>query len=86
MADAKQKEAWNHTAQLLAMTANANNDWKKNPKGYESIDFMPASLRPRKSRLEREADAMHYHLNQLAQLPAEKFDEAFQRFVNRMKD
>lgn len=86
MAEARDSNEWNRTAEQLSMLANVNNDPKKNPKGYESRQFHPYLRNRPKSKLEREAEAMAYHMNSLADVPEEKFDEAFDRFFNRGKD
>lgn len=85
MSRARSSEAWDHTSQLLSLLANANNDWKKNPKGYDPIDFHPYERAKPKTKEQREAEAMQYHMNQLAQLPAEKFDAAFEAFIKRFE-
>lgn len=86
MARARMSDSWDRASQLLALLANANNDWKKNPKGYEAVDFHPFERNKPKSKEQREAEAMCYHLNTLAQLPADKFDAAFEAFIRRFKD
>ncbi len=47
MAHARQRDAWNHTATLLAMLANVNRDPKKG-RAFKPADFhpIPASERP----------------------------------------
>jgi hypothetical protein len=40
MADARQREAWNHTASLLALLANCHRDPKR-ARSYTLADFHP---------------------------------------------
>ena len=49
MADAARGEAWQHTAWLAAMIANANRDPKKKPSPFTPDDFNPMVRRDRKS-------------------------------------
>jgi hypothetical protein len=41
MAEGRIRENWNHTAQLMALTANINRDPKRKPKPYSPADFHP---------------------------------------------
>ena len=41
MAEATRREAWQHTAWLSAMIANANRDPKKKPSPFQPDDFNP---------------------------------------------
>lgn len=54
MSESKQRDKWNHTAQLLAMTANCNRDRKKKSSPFTSDDFNPYSDQNRKP--EKKAD------------------------------
>lgn len=49
MADATRREAWQHTAWLSAMIANANRDPKKKPSPFQPDDFNPLAKRDRKA-------------------------------------
>jgi len=41
MAEARSREAWNHTAAVMALIANCNRDPKKRGKPFEMTDFHP---------------------------------------------
>jgi len=41
MADGRVREEWNHTSQLMCLTANINRDPKRKPKPYAPADFHP---------------------------------------------
>jgi len=43
MSEAKQRDQWRHTSQLLALTANCNRDPKKQREPFTSDDFNPFS-------------------------------------------
>lgn len=45
MAEARRKDAWDHTSALLAMLANCNRDPKKRPRPYRPADFHPLTER-----------------------------------------
>ena len=49
MADAARREAWQHTAWLSAMIANANRDSKKKPSPFQPDDFNPMAARDKKA-------------------------------------
>ena len=49
MAEATRREAWQHTAWLSAMIANANRDPKKKPSPFQPDDFNPLARRDRKA-------------------------------------
>ncbi len=50
MAEARQVDAWNHTALLAVILANANRDDKKKKQPFEIHDFHPFCERPKKQR------------------------------------
>jgi hypothetical protein len=41
MAEAKRREAWQHTSSLIATLANIHRDPKKKPRPYSANDFQP---------------------------------------------
>lgn len=41
MADGRGRSAWSHTAQILAMIANANRNPKKKPSPFKPEEFFP---------------------------------------------
>lgn len=41
MAEGRQRDAWNHTASIMALTANVHRDPKQKRTPYESDDFHP---------------------------------------------
>ena len=47
MADGRQRDAWNHTAALMALTANCHRDPKQRSTPFEPNDFhpMPSTVR-----------------------------------------
>ena len=49
MAEATRREAWQHTAWLSAMIANANRDPKKKPSPFQPDDFNPLVRKDRKA-------------------------------------
>lgn len=49
MAEALRREAWQHTAWLSAMIANANRDPRKKPSPFQPDDFNPLAKRDRKA-------------------------------------
>jgi hypothetical protein len=49
MAEAARREAWQHTAWLSAMIANANRDPKKKPSPFQPDDFNPLTTKDRKA-------------------------------------
>jgi len=49
MAEATRREAWQHTAWLSAMIANANRDPKKKPSPFQPDDFNPLARKDRKA-------------------------------------
>ena len=49
MAEATRREAWQHTAWLSAMIANANRDPKKKPSPFQPDDFNPMARKDRKA-------------------------------------
>ena len=49
LAEAARREAWQHTAWLSAMIANANRDPHKKPSPFQPDDFNPLVQRDRKA-------------------------------------
>ncbi len=49
MAEAARKEAWQHTAWIAAMIANANRDPRRKPSPYSPDDFNPTLSRGQRS-------------------------------------
>jgi len=49
LAEAARREAWQHTAWLSAMIANANRDPKRKPAPFQPDDFNPLVQRDRKA-------------------------------------
>lgn len=49
MAEAARREAWQNTAWLSAMIANANRDPKKKPSPFQPDDFNPLARKDRKA-------------------------------------
>jgi len=49
MAEASRREAWQHTAWLSAMLANANRDSKKKPSPFQPDDFNPLVAKDKKA-------------------------------------
>lgn len=41
MAEGRMRESWNHTAQVMALTANIHRDPRKKPKAWTPADFHP---------------------------------------------
>ena len=41
MAEARRREAWSHTATLLAMTANVHRNPKKHTRPFSPVEFHP---------------------------------------------
>lgn len=41
MSQSKEREAWNHTADLLCLTANINRDTEARPEPFERAHFHP---------------------------------------------
>ncbi len=56
MAEAKQRDQWQHTAQQLAMTANCNRDAKKQPEAFTADDFNPLADAKHKPTAKEQAD------------------------------
>lgn len=84
MAEAKQRSNWDHTAQLLKMIAEVNNDWKKNPNGFEIHQFHPYRQLSKEDReAAAKAKAYMFHLKQLQNLPDDKIDAAIEAFFAR---
>ena len=50
MVEATRREAWQHTAWLSAMIANANRDAKKRPSPFQPDDFNPLVKKDRKAK------------------------------------
>ncbi len=50
MVDATRQEAWQHTAWLSSLIANANRDAKKHPKPFTPQDFNPMLTAKSKTR------------------------------------
>lgn len=86
IAEGKQSAEWDRTSQILAMTANVNNDFKANPKGYNPRDYHPYLIGRPKSKEEREDEAFRFHLEQIRNVPEDKFDETFDRFLQKVAD
>ena len=50
MADAAQRNTWQHTSSLLSMMANVARDGKKRPQPYRPSDFNPYERKRRTSK------------------------------------
>ena len=50
MHDARTVDAWNHTAAVLALLANAHRDTHKKPSPFKPADFHPCLERRRRER------------------------------------
>ena len=53
MADEREWQAWQHTAQLSAMIANSQRDPKKKSKPFLPAEFHPLLLAEKKRRVKR---------------------------------
>ncbi len=48
MVEARQRDQWQHTAQVLCLVANCNRDEKRRSSPYEPWEFHPLELRDRR--------------------------------------
>lgn len=73
---ARERNAWNHTAALIAVTAEINRDRKKRKKPYSLTDFHPYFVKPKTKKINVGIKALKY-------LFVEKNKEKFTEEVNK---